>query len=176
MGSVVKIVSSFSARSTGEPKKIGVLTMSIYRRNYIAKLAIDLFLGSVLCTFGAFYLRFVGNLGLYASQVSRYTLISSVPLLAAELLEAPFAFLEGHRYTRPHDAAAGHDLFRPRHVRAELFRQGNSNRATERYSNQHAACDFVSRRYQDSLPLLLRTQQPRGTPKLGQAQKDPRRR
>lgn len=86
MGSVVKIVSSFSARSTGEPKKIGVLTMSIYSRNYIAKLAIDLFLGSVLCTFGAFYLRFVGNLGLYASQVPRYTLISSVPLLAAELL------------------------------------------------------------------------------------------
>lgn len=59
--------------------------MSIYRRNYIAKLAIDLFLGSVLCTFGAFYLRFGGNLGLYASQVSRYTLISSVPLLAFPL-------------------------------------------------------------------------------------------
>ena len=59
--------------------------MSIYCRNHISKLAIDLFRGSVLCAFGAFYLRLEGNLGLYASQVPRYMLISGVPLLAFPL-------------------------------------------------------------------------------------------
>lgn len=60
--------------------------MSTYRRNYIAKLAIDLFLGSVLCAFGAFYLRLEGSLGLYAPQVPRYMLISGAALLVAELV------------------------------------------------------------------------------------------
>ncbi len=60
--------------------------MSVYHRNYIAKLAIDLLLGSVLCAFGAFYLRLEGSLGMYASQIPRYMLISGAALLAAELL------------------------------------------------------------------------------------------
>jgi len=60
--------------------------MSIYHRNYIAKLAMDLLLGSVLCAFGAFYLRLEGSVGMYAAQIPRYMLISGLSLLAAEFI------------------------------------------------------------------------------------------
>ncbi len=58
--------------------------MSVFHRNYIAKLATDLFLGSIVCAFGAFYLRLEGSLGMYAAQIPRYMLLSSLSLLIAE--------------------------------------------------------------------------------------------
>ena len=60
--------------------------MWIFYRNYGLKLLTDILLGSVICSFMAFYLRFEGDLGLFAGRLPWYMLISVLCLLAAEFI------------------------------------------------------------------------------------------
>ena len=60
--------------------------MKIFRKTYIAKLAIDLLLACIVCAFLAFYLRLEGRFFSYRNQIPPYIFITVVSLLFVEVV------------------------------------------------------------------------------------------
>lgn len=60
--------------------------MNIFKKTYMVKLIIDLFLGCVACGYMAFYLRLESRILTYSALIPHYMLVAIISLLAAELI------------------------------------------------------------------------------------------